>query len=106
MAHQRMSQYAPERIEEQEGRLRAGYGRARAMVGDHPGYSALACFGIGLGVGAVVTLLLVPEKKHKPSYRSYKSYLPDGRHAEALAHQVRDTVCQVLPDALARYLKR
>ena len=104
MANERMSQFAgPDRFERQAGRVREAYGRAQEVVGDHPGYSALACFGIGVGVGTVLTLLLMPEKKHKAWY---KDYVPDKHFADDLTDQVRATVGRMVPDAVARYLKR
>jgi hypothetical protein len=99
-----MSQYASrEGFEEEAGRMREAYGRAQDMLEEHPGYSALACFGVGLAVGAAITLLLAPEK---PSKSWYKDYLPDEGFAADLADQVRDTVKRMLPDAVARYFKR
>jgi hypothetical protein len=99
-----MSQFAKqERLEEPAGRVREVYSRAQELVGEHPAYSALACFSIGVGVGAAVALLLTPEKREK---KWYQQYLPDEGFADDLAKQVRDTVGRMLPDAIACYLKR
>ena len=105
MAHQRMSQYTSQGRfqDEAQGRMRQAYGRAQEMIGDHPGYSALTCFGIGLCVGATVTLLLSSGEKKKAWY---EDYLPDEDSRSDMARQVRDTVARLLPDAVAKYLKR
>ena len=103
MPHERMSQYASQDRLQAAGRVREAYGRAQELVGEHPGYSALTCFGIGVGVGATLALLLMPEKKPQ---KWYQQYLPDEGFTDDLADQVRDTVGRMLPDALARYLKR
>ena len=83
--------------------MRDVYGRAQEIAEEHPAYSALACFGIGLGVGAALTLLLKPDKKEAEAW--YADYLPDQDFAQVSKH-VRETVSRMLPDAVARYLKR
>jgi hypothetical protein len=105
VAHQRMSRYADQgRFEEEaEGRIRQAYGQAQEIIGANPGYSALACFGIGLCVGAGVTLLLASPKKEKAWY---EDYLPAHMGHGEIVRQVRDTVAHMLPDAIARYAKR
>lgn len=106
MPHERMSQYASrERFEQEQdgGRMREAYGRAQDALQEHPGYSALACFGVGLAVGAAITLLLAPAKESKSWY---EDYLPDEGFASELGEQVRETVKRMLPDAVARYFKR
>ena len=103
MAHERMSQYASQgRFEESAGRMREAYGRAHEVMEEHPGYSALACFGVGMAVGAAIALMLTPAKSEKPWYQDY---LPDEGSAAELADQVRKTVNRILPDAVARYFK-
>jgi hypothetical protein len=89
--------------EEAEGRIHRAYDRAQELIGENPGYSALACFGVGLCVGAGLTLLLSTPKKETTWYQGY---LPDEGAASDLARHVRDTVARVVPDAVARYLKR
>jgi hypothetical protein len=105
VANQRMSQYTSRgRFEDQtEGPMRQAYGRAQEVIGEHPGYSALACFGIGLCVGTTLTLLLASGKKEKAWY---EGYLPDEGHRSDLARNVREMAARVVPDAVARYLKR
>ena len=105
MAHQRMSRYTdPGRFQEEaEGRIRQAYGRAQDVIGENPGYSALACFGIGLCVGAGVTLLLASSKREKAWY---EDYIPARIGHGEIARQVRDTVASMLPDAVTRYMKR
>jgi hypothetical protein len=109
MAHQRMSQYmSPGQSNDRHAageRVREAYGRAQEMVAEHPAYSALACFGIGVGVGAAITLLLAPEKEKKEQ-AWYADYLPDEDFTHELSKHVRETVSRMLPDAVARYLKR
>jgi hypothetical protein len=105
VAHQRMSQYTNQgRFAEQgEGRVRQAYGRAQEMVGENPGYSALACFSVGLFVGAGITLLASSPKKEK---LWYEHYLPaDIGHGEVAKH-VRDAVARLLPDAISRHMTR
>ena len=105
MAHQRMSQYSSQGRfqDEAQGRMRQVYGRAQEMIGDHPGYSALACFGVGLCVGTTLTLLLTSGEKEKAWY---EDYLPDEDARNDMARQMRKTVARLVPDAAARYLKR
>lgn len=100
MAHERMSQYG-EQFTERGGGM--SLGRAGELVDQHPGYSVLACFGMGVAVGAVVTLLLTPAKRDKAWY---EDYLPDEDFVEDLSEQVRQTVRKMLPDAVARYFKQ
>lgn len=96
MAHERMSQYMPGgQFEESESKMRAAYERAHHIVGENPAYSALACFGIGVGVGLVLTMLLSSaEEEQKKSW--YESYMPDREFVRDLADQVRDTVTKYL----------
>ena len=103
MPHERMSQSATQgRFEQGVGRAQEAYTRAHDLVEEHPGYSALVCFGIGLGVGAALTLLL---RSEKPETKWYEDYLPDEGFARDVADQVRTTVRRILPDAIARYFK-
>jgi hypothetical protein len=105
VAHQRMSGYGKRgRFEEQaEGRIQQAYGRAQEVVVANPGYSALAFFGVGLCVGAGVTLLVASPKKQKTWY---EGHLPaEFGHGE-IARQVRDTVARILPDAISRHMRR
>lgn len=104
MAHERLSRYTSAgQFEEASGRMRQAYGRAQEAIVENPGYSALACFGIGLCAGAAVTLLLTSPKKEKAWY---ESYLPDEGFAGDITRQVREAVANVVPEAVARYLKR
>jgi alpha/beta superfamily hydrolase len=103
MAHERMSQYASQgRFDEATGRMREAYGRAHEVIEEHPGYSALACFGVGVAVGAAITLLLASARAEKSWY---EDYLPDEGSAKELAQQVRKSVSRMLPDAIARYFQ-
>ena len=97
MAHERMSQYMAGGQEETEPRrtMRAAYERANEVVGENPAYSALACFGIGMGVGIVLTMLLTSAKEEEEQ-SWYESYLPDREFVRDLADQVRDTVTSYL----------
>lgn len=110
MAHERMSQYTEQgRFNEEQnerggGRMHEAYGRVQETVGEHPGYSALVCFGVGVGVGAALTLLLAPHKEEKQ--RWYHDYLPDENFTREMSDQVRDTVARVLPEAIGKYVKR
>lgn len=97
MAHERMSQYMPGGQAETEPRrtMRAAYERANEVVGENPAYSALACFGIGMGVGIVLTMLLTSAKEEEEQ-SWYESYLPDREFVRDLADQVRNTVTSYL----------
>lgn len=98
MAHERMSQYMPGgQFEEAEARgtMRAAYERAHEMVGENPAYSALACFGMGVGVGVMLTMLLTSSKQAEEK-SWYEGYLPDRDFVRDLADQVRDTVTSYL----------
>lgn len=105
MAHQRMSQYTNQgRFAEQaEAPIRQSYGRAQEIIGANPGYSALACFGLGLCVGAGVTLLVASPKRERAWY---EHYLPAEFGHSEVARQVRDTVARMLPDAISRHMTR
>ncbi|HQU46267.1 MAG TPA: hypothetical protein PK867_25865 [Pirellulales bacterium] len=98
MPRERMSQYMRQEEfgEAASGRVRAAYDGAHEIVGENPAYSALACFGLGVGVGAVLTILLRSAKKEPKSW--YEGYLPDQDFVRDLSQQVRETV--------GRYLKR
>ncbi|HWB09320.1 MAG TPA: hypothetical protein VG826_08855 [Pirellulales bacterium] len=105
MAHQRMSRYGNRgSFEDQaEGRMRQAYGRAQDVIEANPGYSALACFGIGLCVGAGITLLMASPKREKAWY---EHYLPADLSHGDVGRQVRDTVARMLPEAIARHMTR
>ena len=75
--------------------MRTAYERANEVVGENPAYSALACFGIGMGVGIVLTMLLTSAKEEEEQ-SWYESYLPDREFVRDLADQVRDTVTSYL----------
>lgn len=101
MAHERMSQYGGgESFAEYGGRMNLG--RASEFVEEHPGYSALACFGVGVAVGALAAVLLMPDAT-KPAKVWYEDYLPDEDVVNDISEQVREAVRKVLPDAVARY---
>lgn len=111
MAHQRLSQYASHGQTDDRpaagaaDRMRETYSRAQEIVVEHPAYSALACFGIGLGVGAALTVLLAPhDEKKKDAW--YSDYLPNEGFTQDLSKHVREAVGRLLPDAIACYLKR
>lgn len=105
MAHERLSQYGGEPFAEHGGRM--GLGRASELAKEHPGYSALACFGMGVAVGAAVAMLLTgAAEKAKQPKAWYEDYLPDEDFVDDLSAQVRETVRKMLPDAVARYFSK
>lgn len=105
MAYQRMSQYGYEAGEahEHDGPMRRAYVQAEDLVRGHPGYSALATFGLGLAAGVAMTVLLAPRRRTKSWY---EKYMPENFSAEHMSRQVCESVGRLLPDAVAQYFKK
>lgn len=108
MAHQRMSQfYETDQGHEQNGPMRRAYVQAEDIVREHPGYTALATFGVGLAAGVAAALLLAPRRRGKAEEKSwYQNYLPESFSTERISHQVCEAVSQLLPGAVAHYFKK
>lgn len=106
MAHQRMSQfgYETEQGHEHDGPMRRAYGQAEELVASHPGYSALATFGVGVAAGVTMALLFAPRRHKEKSW--YEDYLPENFSAERMSRQVCQAVSHLLPDAVAHYFKK
>jgi hypothetical protein len=82
-----------ERIREQASDV---YHQATDMVKENPATTTLLTFGLGLGLGLVITALLAtPQRRRVPSW--LEAHLPDN-----FSKQVADAVSRVLPEALAR----
>lgn len=107
MAHQRLSQFyeaGPEH--EHNGPMRRAYGQAEDIVREHPGYTALATFGVGLAAGVAMALLVAP-RRGKPEHKAwYENYLPHSFSTERMSQQVCEAVSQMMPDAVAHYFKK
>lgn len=107
MAHQRMSQfYDTDQGQEHNGPMRRAYGQAESLVREHPGYSALATFGVGMAAGIAAAMLLVPRRRKAEEKSWYRDYLPESFSTERISQQVCDAVSQLLPDAVAHYFKK
>ncbi|MGH7192113.1 MAG: hypothetical protein ACREJM_01110 [Candidatus Saccharimonadales bacterium] len=108
MVQQRTSQfYEADQAHEHNGPMRRAYGQAEDLVREHPGYTALATFGVGLAAGVAAALLIVPHRPGKAEQRSwYQNYLPETFSTERISQQVCDAVSQLVPDAVAQYLKK
>lgn len=79
-------------------RMREAYEKTEDLVREHPASSALVTFGLGVGLGLMLTALLAPP----PRRRSwYEDYVPERLSRGHLA----DTMNHLLPEALARYMK-
>jgi hypothetical protein len=99
--NERIAQFNRPSQEEMSGgghRIREAYEMTEDMVREHPASSALVTFGLGVGLGLVLTALLVPAA---PRRSWYDEHMP-----ESLSRRnVSDMINRMLPDALARYMK-
>ncbi|MEX2120153.1 MAG: hypothetical protein WD847_11210 [Pirellulales bacterium] len=82
--------------EEASGRVSEAWHQSEDLVRRHPASSALVTFGVGFGLGLLLTTMLLPERRR--SWR--ESYIPEGFSRRRMS----DAVSRMLPDALARYL--
>src|SRR5262245_52400609 len=101
--NERLSQYRQQTEEmppeETTGRVRAAVECTEDMVRRNPASSALVTFGIGFGLGLILTELLTPA----PPRRSwFQAYMPE-RFSKK---QISDAISSMLPDAIARYMAR
>jgi hypothetical protein len=81
------------------------YGRARGAMSAHPTSSVLLGFGLGFGVGLLLTEVL---RKREDTW--YARYVPDRmRHMPESLRQIGDSIRHIpdqlahLPEAVARY---
>jgi len=78
------------------GAVQQAYRQTEDLVRENPATSTLVTFGVGFGLGLMLTMLLSP-----PPRRSswYDRYSPD-----RLKDQISDAVSRMLPDAISRHL--
>jgi len=105
----RMGQYAEAAKDEAKGMYDQACDRAsetcretEGMVRRNPGSSALVTFGIGFGVGLLLTHILVtPPRRRTSSWISkYRDHLPE----MPSRHELADAIAKILPEALARHM--
>jgi ElaB/YqjD/DUF883 family membrane-anchored ribosome-binding protein len=84
------------RGEQVSGAIQQAYRQTEDLVRENPATSTLVTFGVGFGLGLMLTMLLSP-----PPRRSswYDRYSPD-----RLKDQISDAVSRMLPDAISRHL--
>lgn len=105
--NQRISQYT------KQGRQRAGqhqgqfdeaagakkiYRQAEGLVRDNPGYSVMATFAMGIGLGLLVAAML-PHKRRRAS--KIQDYL-----GENARDAINSAVSRFVPDAVARFVSK
>lgn len=73
------------------------YERAQGVVRENPGYSIMAVFGIGLGLGLLIAALS-PKKERRTKLQDYL-----GEHAGETIHSA---VARFVPDAVSRFLAK
>jgi len=96
----RMPQYEQgTATKDRPGTVGQAYQRSEELVCNNPAASALITFGLGFGVGLLLTSLLSPPRRRPSGWRSwYDSRVPHWATRDSLS----DTVSRVLPEALAR----
>lgn len=73
------------------------YERAQGLVRENPGYSIMAIFGIGLGLGLLIAALS-PKKQRSPKFQDYL-----GEHAR---ETIQSAVARFVPEAVSRFLSK
>lgn len=74
------------------------YERAQGLVRDNPGYSIMALFAAGLGLGLLIAAM--SSKKRRPAAKLH-DYL--GEHA---LETIQGAVARFVPDAVGRFLSK
>jgi len=81
-----------------EGMMQEACHQTAEMIGNNPASAALITFGVGFGVGLLLTTMLRPQRATPQSWAH--SHLPRWANRDSLT----DMVSRVLPDALAKHL--
>jgi hypothetical protein len=96
MAENKKNYEGQETYQQAKNRIGWAYHQTEDMVRRHPGSSALVTFGLGLGLGLVATILLVPQRKR----RWYEGY-----SADAISQQICDSLSRIMPETVARHMR-
>lgn len=73
------------------------YERAQGLVRENPGYSIMAVFGLGLGLGLLIAAMS-PKKQRNPKFHDYL-----GEHAR---ETIQSAVARFVPEAVSRFLSK
>lgn len=78
--------------------VKKAYQQAEGLVRDNPGYSIMATFAMGIGLGLLVAALLPHKQRRAPHLRDYL-----GENARDAIHSA---VSRFVPDAVARFMSK
>lgn len=81
-----------------QGMMREACSQTADMIGSNPASAALITFGVGFGVGLLLTSMLRPSRPTPQSWA--QSHMPRWANRDTIS----DMVSRVLPDALAKHL--
>jgi hypothetical protein len=99
-AQNRTGQYAEkaqQSYEEARGRMGEAYHQTEELVKQNPGSSALVTFGIGFGLGLLLTTVLSSSRR-QPAW--YEDYVPEMPSRDDISRAVSKAISQYLPASL------
>lgn len=78
--------------------VRKFYEQAEGIVRDNPGYSVLATFAMGLGLGLAAAALLAPKDRRSAKMSDYLG--------ENMRDAIQSAAARLVPDAVSRFLSK
>jgi hypothetical protein len=81
-----------------QGMMQEACNQTAEMIGNNPASAALITFGVGFGVGLLLTSMMRPSRPTPQSWA--QSHMPRWANRDTIA----DMVSRVLPDALAKHM--
>jgi len=92
--YQRNSVRTPDQPE--RGMMEECYHETEELVRRNPATTALTTFGVGFGLGLLLTSMLLPRRSHW--YDPYASYMPDLSGLNRGYGHLTDSISRMLPD--------
>jgi hypothetical protein len=90
---------APSTYEDVKHQVGDAYHQTEELVRRNPGYSALTTFGVGFGLGLLMTAMLMPPRR-RTWYDTAREYMP---RTPDMSH-MSNAISRYLPDSVSRYL--
>jgi hypothetical protein len=101
-----MSEGSQGTYREAQDRVVEAYHQTEDMVRQHPASSALVTFGVGFGLGLLLTAMLSPPSRRQSWYESHMPSMPNMPSMPDWfsRDQLTDAIARVMPDALRKRL--
>jgi hypothetical protein len=105
--NQRISQYANQGRQQERSHqghspeatgIKKAYEQAEGLVRDNPGYSVMATFAMGLGLGLLVAAMCPSKQRRASRIQDYVG--------ENARDAISSAVSRFVPDAVARFLSK